>query len=339
MRTLMATLCVMGWLTVVSPAEDGMLRQPPRVMLPHPLPGLPHLLPAALPETVVGPARGAPPEESLRESLEHLRRVAELAQRAGFEAEADNLRAIAQRLERRVEEELREQEQRLRALEREAAEVRELIRRLQRPHDSRAAFLIRLDMLEADEASWRELGIDCQSIEGVQNAVLKPAKQRELMRTVERLVNSGGIQRLASPSVLTRDRQPATVQSGGEFPVIHPVAGGPSRVEFRPFGTSLEVEPRLADGTEVELEFKLQVSERDFGAAVTSEGVQVPGLHSRSVATRCRMPLGSTFVMSGLRSDRIDETSGVTARRALVILATVETVDEPPVSKAHPAAH
>lgn len=109
---------------------------------------------------------------------------------------------------------------------------------------------------------------------------------------------------LAEPILVTTSGRPATVHSGGEFPVLVPQSFGNLSIQWREFGVRLEAVPIVLGEGRLRLDLAPEVSERDFSNAVSINGLVVPGITSRSVNTQVEMRFGETLMIGGLISTR-----------------------------------
>ena len=114
---------------------------------------------------------------------------------------------------------------------------------------------------------------------------------------------------LAEPVLVTTSGRPATVHSGGEFPVLVPQSFGNLSIQWREFGVRLEAVPIVLGQGRVRLDLAPEVSERDFSNSVTINGLVVPGITSRSVNTQVEMRFGETLMIGGLISSRNQGTT------------------------------
>jgi pilus assembly protein CpaC len=108
----------------------------------------------------------------------------------------------------------------------------------------------------------------------------------------------------AEPILVTTNGRPATLLSGGEFPILVPQGIGNVSIEWKEFGTSLEAVPIILGEGRLRLELMPEVSERDFANAVNVDGLTVPGLTTRRVNTQVEMQFGQTLMIGGLLSSR-----------------------------------
>jgi pilus assembly protein CpaC len=109
---------------------------------------------------------------------------------------------------------------------------------------------------------------------------------------------------LAEPEVVATNGRPATLLSGGEFPILVPQSLGTNTIMWREFGVRMEATPIVLGGGALRLELQPEVSDRDFSVAVTTGGIRVPGLTVRRVNTQVEMKFGQTLMLAGLISNR-----------------------------------
>lgn len=109
---------------------------------------------------------------------------------------------------------------------------------------------------------------------------------------------------LAEPVLVTTSGRPATMLSGGEFPVLVPQSLGTVSIEWREFGVRLEAVPIVLGDGRLRLDIAPEVSERDFSNAVSINGFVVPGITVRRVNTQVEMRFGQTLMVGGLISNR-----------------------------------
>jgi pilus assembly protein CpaC len=110
---------------------------------------------------------------------------------------------------------------------------------------------------------------------------------------------------LAEPVVATNSGRPATIHSGGEFPVLVPQGIGTATIQWREFGVRMETVPIVLGNGRVRLDVAAEVSERDFSNSVDVDGFRVPGITSRDVNTGVEMNFGETLMIGGLISSRL----------------------------------
>lgn len=114
---------------------------------------------------------------------------------------------------------------------------------------------------------------------------------------------------LAEPEMVATNGRPATMLSGGEFPILVPQSLGTVSIQWREFGVRLEAVPFVLGGGALRLDLQPEVSERDFSNAVTVGSTTVPGLTVRRVNTQVEMKFGQTLMLAGLISKRQTTTT------------------------------
>lgn len=109
---------------------------------------------------------------------------------------------------------------------------------------------------------------------------------------------------LAEPVLVTTSGRPASMLSGGEFPILVPQSLGSVSIDWRDFGVRLEAVPVVLGNGRLRLDVAPEVSERDFSNAVSIDGFVVPGITVRRVNTQVEMRFGETLMIGGLISTR-----------------------------------
>lgn len=134
---------------------------------------------------------------------------------------------------------------------------------------------------------------------------------------------------LAEPTVVVLSGRPASLHVGGEFPV--PLGEGRG-VEFRKYGTQLDLTAQALGNNRLRIEARPRVSKVETHHAIKVGDVEVPGLSVREIDTAVELESGQTWVMSGLVQERVESVvtdSGVkdyTIEIALITLLTPEIV-------------
>lgn len=117
---------------------------------------------------------------------------------------------------------------------------------------------------------------------------------------VQALEARGLARSLAEPNLVALSGQTSSFLAGGEFPV--PVASDNNTisVEFKKFGVGLDFTPTVAPNGLIHLNIKPEVSEIDYSAAVTINGITIPGLKVRRSDSTLELRDGQSFVIAGL---------------------------------------
>lgn len=107
---------------------------------------------------------------------------------------------------------------------------------------------------------------------------------------------------LAEPTLVTTSGRPASMLSGGEFPVLVPQGVGATTIEWREFGVRMEAVPIVLGNGRLRLDIAPEVSSRDVSNSVNVDGLVVPGINVRRVNTQVEMRFGETLMIGGLIS-------------------------------------
>ncbi|MFK7767345.1 MAG: type II and III secretion system protein family protein [Mariniblastus sp.] len=114
---------------------------------------------------------------------------------------------------------------------------------------------------------------------------------------------------LDQPTLVAQNGRPAEFLSGGEVPIQVAAGLGANAVEFRPFGTKLDLVPIVHGAGELTLEVRAEVSE--IAADLAGES-GVPGFRVRRVNTGVKMKAGHTLALAGdYREDVSTTTRGI----------------------------
>ncbi len=108
---------------------------------------------------------------------------------------------------------------------------------------------------------------------------------------------------LAEPEIVATNGRPATLLSGGEFPIIVPQSLGTVSIQYREFGVRMEAVPIVLGNGNLRLELQPEVSDRDDANGVSINGTTVPALTVRRVNTQVEMKFGQTLMLAGLISN------------------------------------
>lgn len=124
--------------------------------------------------------------------------------------------------------------------------------------------------------------------------------------TLDVLERKGLAKTLAEPTLVAISGEPASFLAGGEFPIPVIQGGGTSgganaiTVEFKSFGVSLSFVPTVLSNKVISMVVEPEVSSIDQSAAVTVNGLVVPGLQTRRASTTVELRDGESFAIAGL---------------------------------------
>lgn len=113
---------------------------------------------------------------------------------------------------------------------------------------------------------------------------------------------------LDQPILVAQNGRPAEFLSGGEIPIQTAAGLGATTVEFRPFGTKLDMVPIVHGNGELTLEVRAEVSE--VAPELSNNGVV--GFRVRRVNTGVKMRAGHTLALAGdYREDSNAQSQGL----------------------------
>ncbi len=114
---------------------------------------------------------------------------------------------------------------------------------------------------------------------------------------------------LANPTITAVDGRPASFNAGGEIPIVVPAGLGQVAVQYREYGTRVDMVAKVRGEGRIWLEVRPYVSEIDPTRSVTLQGINVPGLRSRFLETAVELQAGQTLALGGLLQMRSESIS------------------------------
>ena len=116
---------------------------------------------------------------------------------------------------------------------------------------------------------------------------------------ISALATEGQAEIVARPTLITADKQPATIQSGVEIPYQEASSSGATSTAFKEAVLSLEVTPRITPDEHIIMD--LRVNQDSVGQVFNG----VPSIDTTAIATRVLVENGQTLVLGGMfRTDR-----------------------------------
>lgn len=126
------------------------------------------------------------------------------------------------------------------------------------------------------------------------------------------LVQKNKARLLAKPRLLTVSGGTARFLSGGQIPVVHQDSQGRANTQYKDYGISLEIQPRVVGDSTVHTSIRAEVSNLDKANAVTIGSGVAPALRTRWVETTVDVRKNGTLVIAGLLQEEESEvTRGV----------------------------
>lgn len=118
----------------------------------------------------------------------------------------------------------------------------------------------------------------------------------------------GQVTTLANPNLTALSGETGTFLAGGEIPIPLAQALGTISVEFKQYGVSLSYTPTVLSDGRISLRVRPEVSELDYGNAITLSGTRVPGLTTRRAETTLELGSGQSMMIGGLIQNRHGNT-------------------------------
>ena len=109
-----------------------------------------------------------------------------------------------------------------------------------------------------------------------------------------------GLQTFAETKVTAVAGTGAKFLAGGEFPMPVQNESGGLKIEFREYGIRLNFLPAVKPDGEMNLNVAAQISSLDFAHPFTIQGLPVPGMATRTIASALDLRPGQSFAITGL---------------------------------------
>ncbi len=146
-----------------------------------------------------------------------------------------------------------------------------------------------------------DVNIDELAKESILHDLDLASKTKEMRVELDRLVVAKKAKVLIEPmSMTTRFDEAARCHSGGEFPIPTPGGGSALNVEFREFGTIIEVLPTSIAKGRIRLQFTCEISEKDMENSIVLNGTTIPGISKRKLQSTADVNPGETTLHSYL---------------------------------------
>jgi len=236
--------------------------------------------------------------------------------------------------------------------------------------------LVKLQMIEISRTKMRALGFDFTDISGksvqiagIGDVLAKSASPTAVITTNGNQPMSFGIinpssafsgflealrreqiaKVLAEPTIVTCVGQPSSFHSGGEFPLASGLSKGSSPVQYKKFGTEVEIVPMSLGDNRLRIQLHFRVSELDDAHGVAADGVRVPALRVRAVQTAFEMALGQTMVLHGGNTTRrvvekraepdtnLQRVRETVEELEMLVLVTPQAMDKSPTAQSSAA--
>ncbi|HEX9997818.1 MAG TPA: BON domain-containing protein [Abditibacterium sp.] len=147
---------------------------------------------------------------------------------------------------------------------------------------------------------------------------------------INALATQGKARILSNPRTTVLSGRTATFQVGGQVPIPSGSttngSGTSTTIVFKDYGILLDIVPNALQNGNVTLRVRTEVSQPDFGVAVTPPGGggPIPGFSRRSTITEVTVPAGGTVALSGLiTADESVTTSSVPILSKIPIIGSL----------------
>ena len=121
-----------------------------------------------------------------------------------------------------------------------------------------------------------------------------------VMGMIEALSQAGLANVLARPNVTAISGEPASLFSGGEFPLPTGYDEGVLVFEYKKYGILLDFVPTVIDSSRISMHVRPEVSEPSISRSVQISGVSVPVINVRRAETTVEVADGESIVIAGL---------------------------------------
>lgn len=114
------------------------------------------------------------------------------------------------------------------------------------------------------------------------------------------LIEENKAHTLANPKLITLSGKEAKFLVGGEVPYVVQKEELQTTVEWREYGVTLKIEPLVNAKNEIKTKIEAEVSDLDWGNAISHAGYTMPALKKRKVETELFLNEGDTVFLAGL---------------------------------------
>jgi len=145
-----------------------------------------------------------------------------------------------------------------------------------------------------------------------------------LSSRVSALAQRGEAVMLAQPQLLARSGTTASFLAGGEVPYSTTDSRGNTNTQFKPYGVSLSITPRIDRNGAIRSRIEVEASSVDTSLSVSGG----PALRTRRAATEFNVRSGQTLVLGGFLSrERSQEKSGLPLLQDIPFIGSLFSLD------------
>jgi len=181
--------------------------------------------------------------------------------------------------------------------------------------------MVQVRMMELSRSKLRSLGFNGAKLGeggvpgGAQADGAPPAfnvveADNPILRTLDALRTDNLAKVLAEPTLVTLSGRPASLHVGGQYPVLVPQGDGSRAMEYRDYGTRLDLLATVLGDGKIRLEVRSRLSQLDPEHGIQIGQYTFPGVRVRQLDTAVEMQAGQTLVLGGLVQTRGVNTEG-----------------------------
>ena len=139
--------------------------------------------------------------------------------------------------------------------------------------------------------------------------VLSTFNSRQLLGLLDLEEQRGNARSLAEPNLMAANREEASFLAGGEIP-IPIIQGGQNNgvsVVYREFGIRLTFTAEVLSDSLIKLKVRPEVSQLDYGNAITLSGFRIPALRTRRMESTVDVLQNRSLIISGLFNEEREQ--------------------------------
>ncbi|MDO8733597.1 MAG: hypothetical protein Q7K21_00365 [Elusimicrobiota bacterium] len=138
------------------------------------------------------------------------------------------------------------------------------------------------------------------------------ARWTAISADIRLLIGKGAARLLAKPKLIAKSETNASFTVGGEVPYAIMTQDGGVSIEWKEYGTRVNLLPTVLDNNQVGLSIFTEVSDLDETRAVTIAGTILPAIITRKASSSVILRDGETLALAGLEKNFKEEiTIGV----------------------------
>ncbi|MEW6556209.1 MAG: hypothetical protein AB1349_02515 [Elusimicrobiota bacterium] len=138
------------------------------------------------------------------------------------------------------------------------------------------------------------------------------ARWTSLSADIRLLIGKGAARLLAKPKLIAKSETNASFTVGGEVPYAVMTQDGGVDIEWKEYGTRVNLVPTVLDNNQIGLSIFTDVSDLDETRGVTVSGIDLPAIITRKASSSVILRDGETLALAGLEKNFKEEiTMGI----------------------------